>query len=152
MKMPDHNHEATQSENLRRFELLSAYIDGEVTPQERLQVQHWLDTEPKFQQLYVQLLRLQKDLDQIPIPPTDINLLTEKVFTNIDKRRNQRLVLLGSGIIAAITLGLTSLGGSRPSTQMAYQGDGGAEPLMIALNRPILEIPSFPENQPVRRR
>ena len=101
--MPDHNHEATQSENLRRFELLSAYIDGEVTPQERLQVQHWLDTEPKFQQLYVQLLRLQKDLDQIPIPPTDINLLTEKVFTNIDKRRNQRLVLLGSGIIAAIT-------------------------------------------------
>uniref|UniRef100_A0ACD5GTL5 Anti-sigma factor family protein n=1 Tax=Desertifilum tharense IPPAS B-1220 TaxID=1781255 RepID=A0ACD5GTL5_9CYAN len=29
-----------------RFELLSAYLDGEVTASERQQVENWLDTDP----------------------------------------------------------------------------------------------------------
>jgi hypothetical protein len=35
-----------------RFELLSAYIDGEVTAAERKQVEEWLATDPTVQQLH----------------------------------------------------------------------------------------------------
>ena len=40
-----------------RFELLSAYMDGELTAEERKQVQQWLDSDPEFHELYKQLLR-----------------------------------------------------------------------------------------------
>ena len=52
----------------QRFELLSAYLDGEVSPAERQQVQQWLDTDPEIQQLYVKLLRLQQSVPRIPVP------------------------------------------------------------------------------------
>ena len=35
-----------------RFELLSAYIDGEVTAAERGQIEQWLTTDPEVQCLY----------------------------------------------------------------------------------------------------
>jgi ferric-dicitrate binding protein FerR (iron transport regulator) len=141
--MPRHDHDASQEEMRVRFELLSAYIDGEVTPSERLQVQHWLDTEPEFKQLYTRLRCLPMDLQQIPIPSQNVDLLTKKVFEHLDKRRNKRLVLIGSGVIAALTLGLTALFLSdRPSREIAHQPRSEAEPLMIALNHPIIDIPA----------
>jgi anti-sigma factor RsiW len=35
-----------------RFELLSAYLDGELTATERRQIEDWLKTAPEVQRLY----------------------------------------------------------------------------------------------------
>jgi len=40
------SHPDLDSTQQSRFELLSAYLDGEVSPQERKQIHHWLDTDP----------------------------------------------------------------------------------------------------------
>jgi Putative zinc-finger len=43
-----------------RFELLSAYLDGEVTAPERRQVEAWLKSDPKMQALYARMLKMQQ--------------------------------------------------------------------------------------------
>ncbi|MEM9769414.1 MAG: zf-HC2 domain-containing protein, partial [Cyanobacteria bacterium P01_D01_bin.71] len=43
-----------------RFELLSAYLDGEVSPDERRLVATWLDKDPEAQCLYRRLLQLRQ--------------------------------------------------------------------------------------------
>lgn len=50
-----------------RFELLSAYLDGEVTASERRQVESWLATDAKTQCLYSRLLTLRQGLQTLPI-------------------------------------------------------------------------------------
>ena len=65
-----------------RFELLSAYIDNEVTPQERKLVAQWLIDEPETLQMYRRLLMLRQairtapvkaqPLPQVPTPPQPI--------------------------------------------------------------------------------
>lgn len=52
-----------------RFELLSAYVDNEVTPQERQLVGEWLRDEPAMQQMYQQLLLLRQAIRTAPVPP-----------------------------------------------------------------------------------
>ncbi len=71
-----------------RFELLSAYLDGEVTAEERQQVQQWLDTDPQFHQLYVQLSRLQREIPTVPVPQSSVlpQQLSERVFETVDRQ------------------------------------------------------------------
>ena len=63
----------SMNEEFERFELLSAYLDGEVTAEERYQVQEWLDNDPKLKQTYLKLLRLQQSIPQIPTPSPSIS-------------------------------------------------------------------------------
>ena len=51
-----------------RFELLSAYIDNEVTPEERQLVAHWLMHDSTTQQMYQRLLRLRQAIRTAPVP------------------------------------------------------------------------------------
>ena len=44
------------NEEAHRFDLISAYIDNEVTLEERKLVQHWLDHDAAAKKLYRQLL------------------------------------------------------------------------------------------------
>lgn len=135
-------------EQARKFELLSAYIDGEVTPEQRRQVQAWLDTDAEFKKLYLSLSRLQQDLKQAPVPPNPVSVedITRGVFKKIDRQRNRRLVLAGSAFLAMVILGATSyLFPERNSsiTQMAMNSSPAPETdsLMIGINDPIVEIP-----------
>ena len=64
-----------------RFELVSAYLDGEVTPAERLVVTNWLANDCEVQRLYRRLLMLRQAFRSIPTemmtqisPVVDINL------------------------------------------------------------------------------
>ena len=166
----------SQEQNLRgieqdRFELLSAYLDGEVTPAERKQVQEWLETDPQVQQLYNRLLKLRYNIQNMEITgiQKSTDRLCQRVFQKIDgSRRKRRGLLWGGGAIAAIVLGsLTGLFSengvpgwqianfispeedtelaialNRPAIDMTYQPTKiDGESLMLPLNRPPVSIP-----------
>jgi anti-sigma factor RsiW len=131
-----------------RFELLSAYIDGEVTADERKQVQQLLATDSEMQRLYSRLTKLRQGMQQLPVPTPEATAreTTEQVFSRIDKRRNRRVAIWGGAAIAALFV--STVGGILPGNrllvpQMAQQPkrDTASEPLLIAVNKPLIEIP-----------
>jgi anti-sigma factor RsiW len=139
-----------------RFELLSAYLDGEVTASERQQVQAWLASDPAFANQYRQMQRMQQAIAAIPVPSSDRSStqLADAVFTKIEHRRTRnKLRWIGGGAIAATLMtALAGLGGlfgtNNSQLQMANKANTPA-PLMVALNDPILSIPMKNEGMQV---
>jgi anti-sigma factor RsiW len=139
-----------------RFELLSAYLDGEATASERKQVEAWLAGDLEFQQQYRQLQRMQQVIAGIPTPTSDrpVAELADNVFAKIDQRRSRNLTRwIGGGAIAAtLVTALAGIGGlfntNNSQWQMANKANTPA-PLMVALNDPILSIPSKDEGMQV---
>lgn len=131
-----------------RFELLSAYIDGEVTASERQQVQAWLENDAAFQLQYRQLKQMHRAFPQMPVPSSQsAENLAAGVFGKIDRRRNRKFFWIGGGAIAASVIAtLAGLGGlfgnNNPQMQFAANKANTPAPLMVALNDPILAIPS----------
>jgi anti-sigma factor RsiW len=131
-----------------RFELLSAYLDGEVTASERQQVEGWLANDAAFQHQYRQLNQMHQAFPQMPVPSIQsAETLAAGVFGKIDRRRHRKLTWLGGGAIAAsILAALTGLGGlfgnNNPQLQFALNKANTPAPLMVALNDPILAIPN----------
>ena len=138
----------TQMDSLQRdrFELLSAYIDGEVTAAERKQVQELLATDSEMQRLYSRLIKLRQGMQQLPVPApvATAQQTAQQVFSRIDRRRNRRTVFWGGAAIAALFVSAVSgiFPGSRSAVlQLAQKPNADAEPLEIALNQPVIEIP-----------
>ena len=131
-----------------RFELLSAYLDGEVTAKERQQVEAWLSTDRSFQLQYRQMQNIQVALPRMTVPSCQsAQALSASVFAKIDRQRNRKLTWIGGGAIAATLLaavtGLGGLFGDRsPQFQFAANKPKTPAPLMLALNDPILAMPS----------
>ncbi len=132
------------------FELLSAYIDGELSATERNQVQSWLDQDPKIKNLYTQLLSLQGSMQLSIAPPSSKSVaeITTGVFQSIDRRRQRRLVLTGSAIAATILTTITALiPGITPAGLRVAESenpeDTTSESIMlaVALNQPAINIP-----------
>lgn len=131
-----------------RFELLSAYLDGEVTAAERRQVEEWLATDPAVQGLYARLLKLRQGLRTLPVPPEGqpVEQTLKQVYARID-RRSHRAVVWGGAVIAALFVGaLSSVLPSRQFiapqfAQLPEQATASAETLMVAVNTPVVEIP-----------
>jgi anti-sigma factor RsiW len=79
-------HDAEGEENLPwlddRFELLSAYLDGEVNDPERQQVEAWLATDTQFRQVYDRMSRLNQSISSIPVPAPAIcaQSLSDRIF------------------------------------------------------------------------
>ncbi|YAI81779.1 MAG: anti-sigma factor family protein [cyanobacterium endosymbiont of Rhopalodia sterrenbergii] len=131
-------------DQFERFELLSAYLDGEVTAKERSQVQQLLDTDPQFNQLYAQLSRLQREIPTIPVPasPVSSQRLSESVFEKVDRQnQSQRLVQWGGVVIATVVMGIIYNFYIEKQSLSRNFADVEAEPLTIALNRPVVDIP-----------
>ena len=147
------------------FELLSAYLDGEVTSEQREQVQALLNQDPDIQALYQRLLMLREGLQGLPQPAPQRNSqqLSNAVFAKIDRRKQQkRRWLLGGGAIAAVVV--TTIGGimNQNRLQLAQQDPKSEEnsiasvqettiaesqeELIIALNEPIIELPTESES------
>ncbi|NJL82973.1 MAG: hypothetical protein HC890_08465 [Chloroflexaceae bacterium] len=84
-----------------RFELLSAYLDGEVTAEERRLVQQWLDSDPLVQRLYSRLLRVHHGIQNLPPYQPQSALaapdLATAVFAKVDRRSRRRQVELFGG-------------------------------------------------------
>lgn len=135
--------------SMERFELLSAYLDGEVTANERRQVQEWLDTDPEVQKWYRQLTRLQHSVQAVPTPVSQPSeQLSAQVFQKLDRKKNQRLLTLGGAVVMAIAAGfVVHLSGGRSVTHQMAQNQSAMsqaedEALVIALNRPVFDLTS----------
>lgn len=131
-----------------RFELLSAYIDGEVTAAERKQVQELLANNADMQRLHSRLTKLRQGLQKLPVPATEATAqkTAQQVFTRIDRGRVRRTVVWGGAALAAVFV--SALSGIFPGSQslvpqlaQAPEQEIATEPLMIAVNRPVIEIP-----------
>lgn len=128
-----------------RFELLSAYLDGEVTAAERRQVEQWLANEPEVQRLYARLLKLRQELRTLPVPAVQS---TEQTIQQVFRRLNRRVhltIISGGTAIAALFIGAVSgVLPDRQFVQIAELPESVAAPnetLMVALNTPVIEIP-----------
>ena len=130
-----------------RFELLSAYLDGEVTPTERKQVEALLANDPAFQNKYRQLQKMQHAFPRMAVPSSQsAEALSAGVFAKLDRQRNRKLGWIGGGAIAATLVaavtGLGGLFGDNPQLQYAANKANIPAPMMVALNDPILAIPA----------
>jgi anti-sigma factor RsiW len=152
--------------NEERFELLSAYLDGEVTVAERKQVEAWLDTDPEFQRLHKQMLQMQRSFQAMSVPPSEsIETTVQQVMARIDRRPRIMVVWSGLGAVAAAAVvGVVS--GILPPSQLAPQTAANipqtglvvpeagatqiAPPLMLSLDQPPVAIPlqPSPSNNP----
>ena len=134
---------------LHRFELISAYIDDELSPTERKQVQNWIDREPQIKTLYTQLLALQGQMQSLEAPTTNRSAdeIAEGVFQSLDRRRRQRRLMLGGSAIAASILATFTglIPGVSPVWRYAQSGSGqnnvDTVMLAVALNKPAINIP-----------
>lgn len=135
-----------------RFELLSAYLDGEVSVEERQQVQYWLDNDPQIKKIYLQLSRLHNGIGNIPMPQETISPkeLSERVLQNIDStKRKRQISLWGGGAIAALVLATISNlfigGGNAPTLRLAESSEQEGVPakvmVAVAVNKPAVIIP-----------
>ncbi|MBW4491942.1 MAG: hypothetical protein KME26_02295, partial [Oscillatoria princeps RMCB-10] len=77
---------AAQALDPDRFELVSAYLDGEVTAAERRLVEEWLSSEPAVQRLHAQLLNLRQEIEAMPAPAAQLSAeqTLEGVFAKLD--------------------------------------------------------------------
>ena len=134
------------------FELLSAYLDGEVTSEQRLQVQALLAQDPEIQALYRRLLVLREEIYKLPTPASEYTpqQLSSAVFNKIDQQKKQRRFWLWSGgaIAAVLLAAIGSIMNERPLLQLAQNNKlaSDSEDLVIALNEPIIELPAENES------
>lgn len=138
------------SQQRDRFELLSAYVDGEVTAAERARVQELLATDADMQRLHARLLKLRQGLHKLPVPSAEVTPqeTAQQVFSRLDRRRTQRTVFWGGAAIAAVLVSAFSgiLSGTRSLVdQFAIKPE---PPLMISLNQPVIDIPKAPVASP----
>ena len=137
-----------------RFELLSAYLDGEVTAAERKQVEQWLVTDESVKSLYARLLKLRQGVKTMPVPALEQS--PEATFQAVWKQVSYRYQLswiFGGAALAACIIGSISglIPGNTSKWQLAEQKIQPIttktqpvfpnSPLMVALNNPPIEIP-----------
>ena len=142
-----------------RFELLSAYIDGEVTEAEEQLVEQWLSDDVDFRRLYQQQLKLRQSLIDLPVPvaahssvKTETDVMINRVFAEIDKRSQRRKwKLAGIGISVAAVVGVFGsmfTFNSRPqfspvanSIKSPAPTQVKPEPILIAMEEPLVPLP-----------
>ncbi len=123
-----------------RFELLSAYIDNEVSGIEKSQVEKWLKADLSYRTQYQQLLKVKRLLLDLPAPTSiKTEQLVSRVITKIN-RRSQRKFAIG-GAIAALVIGTI---GTVANTNYRFQvADdlNNEEQLILAMEEPIVPLP-----------
>lgn len=169
-EFPENGRGAMNNLKRDRFELLSAYLDGEVSADERRQVEAWLAEDPMIQQLHRRLLKLRQGFQALPVPSSTqpIEQTIDRVMHKVEQRSRFR-VILGGGMAAAAAIAVaivsqvTSTGpapqvasrqhlGSSSKvaivpptnaiagTSMGSKAPAGSSGLMIALDQPVLVI------------
>jgi anti-sigma factor RsiW len=126
-----------------RFELVSAYLDGEVTASERQQVQEWLANDPEVKGMYSRLVMIRGGMQTLTVPQSQrsVQQTTQRVFAEIDRRQNKRRVVWGGAAIAALFVGAIGSRQLMPEMAQAPVPAPAPAPLMVALNRPVIDIP-----------
>jgi anti-sigma factor RsiW len=108
-----------------RFELLSAYIDHEVTADERRQVEAWIAEDSNFAAMHRRMVKLQRGFQALPTPVASehVDVTIAQVLQKVDRPRANWKVFAGGGAIAAAAVAafaiLPGLFSPNPSTQFA---------------------------------
>ncbi len=140
--------------NPDHFELLSAYLDRELTPEENEKVEQWLNKDPQAQKNYQHLLQLRYHLQKATVPSTSFSTeqLTQQVVTQSQKQTWQEVKFWGKrallGLFIAFTSG-TLAWTTSPSFRLADLSSSEEAPnstLMISVDQPIMEIPATPQS------
>ncbi|PSO50010.1 MAG: hypothetical protein BRC33_04685 [Cyanobacteria bacterium SW_9_44_58] len=136
----------------QRFELLSAYLDRELPPDQRQQVEQWLSRDPQAQQTYQNLLKLRYQLRESTVPSSHSSQeqLMETVVAKANRQTWKQAFLWGGGTAAAVFIALISgslFSNYSPIPRLANSGNSNraSESLMIALNQPVVEMPKAPK-------
>jgi anti-sigma factor RsiW len=175
-----HSPRASMKVSAEQFELLSAYLDGEILPTERRQVEYWLDHDETFQHTYRRMMRLRETMKALPVPIQEAaraDDITDQVLARVGGRSRRTLTVwggMGIAIAAGCVAVLSSvLSGRSPLPEMAathstdfqrpleraetlmqqasqlveHAASGSLlapdpDSLVIALDKPIVEIPS----------
>jgi anti-sigma factor RsiW len=142
-----------------RFELLGAYIDGEVSESEEQLVELWLSDDVNFRHIYQQQLKLRQLLIELPVPvaansspKAETELMIDRVFAQIDKRSQRRKwKLTGIGIAVAAMVGVFgSMFTFNSSPQFSPVSNSikikspapvAEEPILIAMEEPLVPLP-----------
>ena len=140
-----------------RFELLSAYIDGELTEAEEQLVEQWLSDDVDFRRIYLQQMKLRQSLIDLPVPVAtnssakkETEIMIDRVFAEIDKRSQRRKwKIAGIGISVAAVVGvfgsLFTLSSSPQFSPVANSVKSPApvveEPVLIAIEEPLVPLP-----------
>ncbi|MFM7888390.1 MAG: anti-sigma factor family protein [Pseudanabaena sp.] len=140
-----------------RFELLSAYIDGETTETEEQLVEKWLSNDVDFRCLYQQQIKLRQSLIELPVPiaanssvQKETEVMIDRVLAEIDKRSQRRKwKLAGIGISVAAVVGVFgSLFTFNSSPQFSPVANSvkaptpvTEEPVLIAMEEPLVPLP-----------
>ena len=88
-----------------RFELLSAYVDNELSVSERKQVEEWLESDPELRQQYHSMTMLSRAFQTMPAPQSSKSAddLLDAVFTKVERKpRMLKRAGIGTAIVAAI--------------------------------------------------
>lgn len=90
-----------------RFELLSAYLDSEVTAAERKQIEQWLTTDPEVQCLYARVLKLLPLWSMMPAPTLQppMKRTIEQVSPSL---RKAKMATVAGTVLATVLLGSLS--------------------------------------------
>jgi len=150
---PDSSLVALDTQKRDRFELLSAYLDGEVSAAQRKQVEEWLTTDSQVQCLYKRLLNLRQSFRSAPVPETSqpVEVTVDQVFSRLERRRRHPMLVWGGGAVAAALIAAVSGIFSNPqiAPQLAKAPvTPDSELLMIALSEPVVQIPTVPAAVP----
>ncbi len=120
-----------------KFELLSCYLDGEVTPTEKSLVEEWIAQDQDFALCYQQQLKL-KAIWQVPVTTNTVPEYSfDRTWQHIQSRRQQSWLTRG---IALLGLGIISFGGLFVAQRYSWQ-QAQEEPVIIALEQPLLPMP-----------
>lgn len=127
-----------------RFELLSAYLDGEVSPEERRLVITWLADDPETQCLYRRLLHLRQGFQGL-CPEQWQSENAQRTARAVITKLNHRLRLTcmaGMTAAAVAVIGVFSGALNHPMGRMGIvQSPSVDENLEIALDQPPITIP-----------
>ncbi|MEM8602607.1 MAG: transcriptional regulator [Cyanobacteria bacterium P01_H01_bin.121] len=132
-----------------RCELLSAYLDGEVTASERQQVEYWLSEDANFLDKYHRLLRLRDSLQAL-VPVSVATISAEATVqavldcsTGRSRRRGFKLGAAAAVVIGMVTGAVLAQTRWVPQIAQTSQSDSGvvnAEPVVISLDQPIIPL------------
>ncbi|NEP17735.1 MAG: hypothetical protein F6J97_12665 [Leptolyngbya sp. SIO4C1] len=126
-----------------RFELLSAYLDGEVSPDEHRLVANWLAHDAGTQHLYNRLLLLRQAMRSLPVEPAASSLSANAVAFRVACHRLRIMALAAVCTASAVVLsssGLTNPALNFWSPTWLSTDAQPTEALQIILEEPAIEM------------
>jgi len=143
----------TRPESPDRFELLSAYLDGEASPEECALVEHWLATDPETQRVYQQLVSLHELCQDLPIPASGVSAdqMVTGVITKITHRARKRLAWSGVIVAASALVGgvISGVVWRAPTPEFAQQSPSPQNSTAATLHSPSRALRITLEQPPV---